>query len=272
MPELPDVEIFRRLAERISAGRTIEEVGVPDPGMVRGSSAAGAAGDVRRRLETKRVGACRRHGKVLFIETEHGGALALHFGTNGSLRHVAKGEAEPASVRLWLGFAEGDRLAYLNPRRIGEVRLAESAASFIAEAGLGPDALDPALDVAAFSAALGEGRQGIKAILMDQARIAGIGNIYSDEILFQARVHPALPGRALDAAARARLYAAMRHVLGTAIARGAGAENFTENLPKDFLIPERHAGGHCPRCGAALRVYKQGGRTGYYCPRCQEEP
>lgn len=268
MPELPDVEIFRRLAERISVGRTVEEVGVLDPGMVRGSSAE----EVRRRLEGRRLSACRRHGKVLFIEIEHGGALALHFGTNGSLRHVAKGEAEPLYVRLWLGFAEGDRLAYLNPRRIGEVRLAASAESFIAEAGLGPDALDPALDLAGFSAAVGEGRQGIKAILMDQARIAGIGNIYSDEILFQAQVHPALPARSLDAVARARLYAAMRHVLGTAVARGAGAENFTENLPKDFLIPERHAGGHCPRCGAALRVYKQGGRTGYYCPRCQKEP
>ena len=268
MPELPDVEIFRSLAERHGRGKIIARVSVSDPGMVKGA----AADELPRLLEGKRIAGCRRHGKLLFVEMAGGGALALHFGTNGSLRCVAPEEAEPAYTRLSLGLAAGERLAYLNPRRIGEVRWLESAESFIAEAGLGPDALDPALDEATFAPALGDGRQAIKAVLMDQARIAGIGNIYSDEILFQARLHPALAARSLAAAGRARLYAAMRHVLETAIACGAGAENFTENLPKDFLIPERHAGGHCPRCGAALRVYKQGGRTGYYCPRCQKEP
>ncbi len=271
MPELPDVEIFRRLAERHGAGKIIARVSVSDPAMVQGAG----ADELRRRLEGKRIDACRRHGKLLFVavapDGAASGALALHFGTNGSLRHVARGEEEPAYARVTLGLAAGDRLAYLNPRRIGEVRLVESVERFIADAGLGPDALDPAFDRAAFAAALGDGRQAIKAILMDQARIAGIGNIYSDEILFQARLHPALAAAALAAEARRRLYGAMRHALETAIACGAGAENFTERLPKDFLIRERHAGGRCPRCGAAIGVYKRGGRTGYYCPNCQKE-
>ncbi len=268
MPELPDVEIFRRLAERDGKGRTIAHVSVGDPGMVHGASAE----TLRHRLEGRRIGACRRHGKVLLLELEKDGALALHFGMNGALRHVARGAEEPGYARVVLGLAEGDALAYLNPRRIGEVRLAESAEKFIADAKLGPDALDPALDRAAFAAALGDGRQGIKAVLMDQANIAGIGNIYSDEILFQAKLHPAIPARALDGEARGRLYAAMRHVLETAVASGAGAEHFTEKLPKDFLIPERRRGGHCPRCGAEIRSLKLGGRTGYYCPNCQKEP
>jgi formamidopyrimidine-DNA glycosylase len=267
MPELPDVEIFRRLAEESCAGRVIAEVRVTDPRMVQGTSAE----TLRHRLEGKRVSACRRHGKVLFVETEAGGALVLHFGMNGSLRHLARGEKEPAHTHLSLGFAEGDQLAYLNPRRIGGVRFAESAERFIADTSLGPDALDPALDLASFNAVLGDGRQAIKAVLMDQARVAGIGNIYADEILFQARLHPGLAARALDAAARTRLYEAMRHVFETAVACGAGAEKFTEKLPKDFLIPHRRAGGHCPRCGTALRTFKQGGRTGYYCPKCQPE-
>ena len=78
---------------------------------------------------------------------------------------------------------------------------------------------------------------------------------------------------ALDAAARRRLFTAMKHVLQTAIDCGAGAENFIDRLPKGFLLPERHAGGHCPRCGTALVIDKRGGRsTSYHCPRCQPEP
>jgi formamidopyrimidine-DNA glycosylase len=107
---------------------------------------------------------------------------------------------------------------------------------------------------------------------MDQARIAGIGNIYADEILFQARLHPGAVAASLEPAARHRLFGAIKHVLQTAIDRGAGAENFTDRLPKGFLLPERHAGGHCPRCGSELAIDKRGGRTSYHCPKCQPEP
>ena len=107
---------------------------------------------------------------------------------------------------------------------------------------------------------------------MDQARIAGIGNTYVDEILFQARLHPGINTGALDAPTRRRLFNAVKHVLRTAIDRGAGAENFTDRLPKDFLLPERHPGGHCPRCGTSLAIDKRGGRTSYHCPKCQPEP
>ena len=115
-------------------------------------------------------------------------------------------------------------------------------------------------------------RQAIKAVLMDQARIAGIGNIYADEILFQARLHPGMAASRLDNAIRRRLFDAVKHVLQTAVDRGAGAEDFTDRLPKGFLLPERHAGGHCPRCGTQLAIDKRAGRTSYHCPRCQPEP
>jgi formamidopyrimidine-DNA glycosylase len=265
MPELPDVEIFRRLAEKTCLGRVVAEVPVIDPGMVQGISPA----SLRQRITGKRVGACRRHGKVLFIEMAADGTLAMHFGMNGSLRHLARDEKVPAHTHFSLGFAEGDQLAYLNPRRIGGVHFAGSMERFISDTKLGPDALAPAFDLAAFEEALGNGRQAIKSVLMEQSRLAGIGNIYADEILFQARLHPGLATRALDKAARSRLYEAMRHVFATAVAVGAGAEKFTETLPKHFLIPHRQAGGRCPRCGTALRVFKLGGRTGYSCPQCQ---
>ena len=180
--------------------------------------------------------------------------------------------ADDRRAALELQRAEGDRLAYLNPRRIGHVHATDSVAAFIADEELGPDALDPAFDEKAFAAVLAKHKQAIKAVLMDQARIAGIGNIYADEILFQARLHPGIPANRLDADAQRRLFGAVKYVLQTAIDYGAGAEDFTDRLPKGFLLPERHAGGHCPRCGTLLVIEKRGGRTSYHCPKCQPEP
>jgi formamidopyrimidine-DNA glycosylase len=268
MPELPDVEIFKRVMDRHGGGRVVARVVVADPGSLEGASAA----TLQRRLKDKHLSGSRRHGKVLFAEFEDAATLAMHFGTNGSLVGLSPDEHEPPSMRLTFEFTDGARLAYPNPRRIGHVCLVASAASSIADQRLGPDVLDPAFDEKAFAAALANRRQAIKAVLMDQARMAGIGNTYVDEILFQARVHPGVVSNALDAAARHRLFAAMKHVLQTAIDCGAGAENFIDRLPKGFLLAERHAGGHCPRCGTALVIDKRGGRTSYHCPRCQPDP
>jgi formamidopyrimidine-DNA glycosylase len=267
MPELPDVEIARRLVEQHCVGRIVARVVVADPGSLEGASPAA----LQRRLKGRRIASSRRHGKVLFVGFEAAGTLAMHFGTNGSLKHVVRGADDPSYVRMQFAFAEGDRLAYINPRRIGRVCATESAAAFIAEQQPGPDALDPAFDEAAFAATLATRKQAIKAVLMDQARMAGIGNIYADEILFHAGLHPAVAANALDAPMRRRLFGAMKHVLQTAIDCGAGAESFTDRLPKGFLLPERHAGGHCPRCGSALTMDKRGGRTSYHCPKCQPE-
>ncbi|MCW3475401.1 Fpg/Nei family DNA glycosylase [Limobrevibacterium gyesilva] len=265
MPELPDVEIFRRLVQRHGVGHLISHVAVHDPDSLEGASAA----SLQRRLNGKRLHSCRRHGKHLFIDIADAGALAMHFGTNGSLQHLGRDQADPPSVRLSLDLADDGRLAYVNPRRIGRVRLVDSTEAFIAESQLGPDALDPAFDAAEFAASLAGRKQAIKAVLMDQTRMAGIGNIYADEILFQARLHPDTPAATVDRAATRRLFDAMRFVLQTAIDCGAGAEAFTDRLPPGFLLPQRHAGGHCPRCGTALQVDRRGGRTGYHCPACQ---
>lgn len=268
MPELPDVEIFKRVLDRHALGRVVACVKVLDPGSLEGATADA----LQHRLKGKRVSGTQRHGKVLFAEFQNSLTLAMHFGTNGSLQAVSSDAEEPPSTRLLIGLSDGARLAYVNPRRIGHVCVTDSAAAFIAEQHLGPDALAPEFDEAAFAAALANRRQAIKAVLMDQSRLAGIGNIYADEILFQARLHPGVTANTLDAGARRRLFNAMRHTLQTAVDCGAGAENFTDRLPKEFLLPERHAGGHCPRCGTALVVDRRGGRTSYHCPRCQPEP
>jgi formamidopyrimidine-DNA glycosylase len=268
MPELPDVEIFKRLVEQHCIGRVIARADVADPGSLEGATAAA----LQRRLKGRRLTSCPRHGKVLFVGFGDAGTLAMHFGTNGSLQHVPRGVEGPPYLRIQFEFTEGDRLAYINPRRIGRVSQTDSAATFIADQRLGPDALDPVFDEKAFAATIAGRRQAIKAVLMDQARMAGIGNIYADEILFQARLHPGMPANRLDADTRPRLFGAMKHTLQTAIDCGAGAENFTDLLPTGFLLPERHAGGHCPRCRTPLMIDKRGGRMSYHCPKCQPEP
>jgi formamidopyrimidine-DNA glycosylase len=267
MPELPDVEIFKRLVERHLLGRVVARSVVADPGSLEGATAA----TLQRRLKGRRLASCQRHGKVLLVGFDDAGMLAMHFGTNGSLQYLPRDADEPPYVRILFDFTEGDRLAYINPRRIGQVCVTDSAGAFIADQPLGPDALDPAFDEKAFAASLANRKQVIKAVLMDQARVAGIGNIYADEILFQARLHPGLAANMLDAGMRHRLFGAMKHVLQTAIDCGAGAEDFSDRLPKGFLLPERHAGGHCPRCGTQLAIDKHGGRTSYHCPSCQPE-
>jgi formamidopyrimidine-DNA glycosylase len=166
---------------------------------------------------------------------------------------------------------EGGSLVYVNRRMLGRVGLTDDADAFIATEGLGPDALDPAFDLATLSAAL-DGRREVKAVLMDQSVVAGIGNLYADEILFQARLHPRAPGRSVGKAKRRSLHEKIKTVLQTAIDCGAGAEQFVERLPKGWLLPQRHEGGTCPRGHGQLATIKAAGRTSYYCPRCQPEP
>jgi len=265
MPELPDVEIFSRLVRNHCRGHVIAKATIFDPGIIEGIS--GRALD--QRLRGRRIEASRRHGKYLFIELDGGSAIAMHFGTNGSLRFTVEGEADPPYTRLRLNFSRGAGLAYLNPRRIGRVSLCENSDAFIAHLNLGPDALDSAFDLRAFSAILKESKRGIKVVLMDQNLIAGIGNIYSDEILFQARINPDTPANRLDSKRVTHLFSAMHDTLETAILCGAGSEQGAERLPKGFLIPQRRKGGHCPRCGTALATAKTGGRSSYFCPQCQ---
>ena len=262
MPELPDIGTFRRAAERCCLGREIARVVVNDPGSIDGVTAAA----LQRRLHAARLQAFHRHGKHLLALLDPPTVLTMHFGTNGALRPLAQGETEPASTRLRFDFTDGSGLAYVNPRRIGRVSLAPDEAAFVAAAGLGPDALDPGFDATAFAAALAGRRQALKTVLMDQTRLAGIGNIYADEILFQAGLPPDVPARALDAAQTRRLFATM---LQAAIDHGVGAETGQAGAPAGWLLPERHKGGHCPRCGRPLRTETRGGRTGYFCPHCQ---
>jgi formamidopyrimidine-DNA glycosylase len=141
--------------------------------------------------------------------------------------------------------------------------------AFIAARDLGPDAFEPGLDLRAFRARL-HGRRGtIKAALMDQTLVAGIGNMYSDEILFQARIHPLARVEELTLRQTTQLHRNITRVLAQAIRRDPASARFLERLPRSYLLPHRVRGGRCPRCHARLERTTISGRTSFHCPRCQ---
>ena len=265
MPELPDVECFKRVLAKNALCKTIAQVVVSDARILGKLPVQ----PFTSRLRGAKLVEVRRHGKHLMARLSSGGWLTLHFGMTGALQFEAKPGSEPPFTRVRLDFAGDGSLAYVNKRMIGRVGLAEDAADFVAAEGLGLDALDRRLDFNAFKAAVLGLKRDVKSVLMDQQVIAGVGNIYSDEILFRAQINPSEPIDRLAPGALKRLFLEMRKVLKTAISRGAGSEQFVERMPKGSLLPERHKGGRCPRCRSPLKIFKVGGRTAYCCPRCQ---
>ncbi len=265
MPELPDVEGFKEVLVKNALRKTIDGVVVSDARILGDLSARKFAA----RLRGAKLTAARRHGKYLMASVDRGGWLVLHFGMTGALHFIPKSAEEPPFTRVRFDFANDGSLAYTNKRMIGRVSLIEDAPDFVAQEKLGPDALDPKFDFQAFKTAVTGIKRNAKSVLMDQQIIAGIGNIFSDEILFQARINPAARMDELSASELERLFLTMREVLKAAIVSGAGSEEFIERMPKGSLLPERKKGGRCPRCGSALKMFKLGGRTAYCCPRCQ---
>lgn len=266
MPELPDVENYRRYLDAKALHKKIDHVEVGNTKILRGVSRKKLASA----LEGRKLEKSRRHGKQLFARLDNGEWLTLHFGMTGYLAYFEDMDDEPRHDRLRVDFSNRHHLAFANQRMFGGAGLTPDPDRFIERKKLGPDALD--IDRKAFRELL-NGRGGqIKSALMDQQLIAGIGNVYSDEILFHARLHPKTAAGKLQAKQVDSLYRAMRRVLETAIDRGAGTEEVTRRVPKSWLLPHRKDGARCPRCAGKVATMKAAGRTAYYCPSCQKQP
>ena len=263
MPELPDVENYRRYLVRHALKQRIARVHVGDRRALRVPAA-----ELQRRLKGHSLKRTRRHGKHLLVDVD-GGWLTMHFGMTGHLDYFDNLSEEPASDRVRFDFANGKHLGFVDARLLGRVGFTDDADEFLAERQLGPDALSKELDAKAFAARLEGRRGGLKAALMDQSVVAGIGNLYADEILFQAKLHPLTPVQQLSAADRKRIHKIMRDVLETGIKSGAGTEGLYKRLPKSYLIPRRKAGAECPRCASKVKMITAVGRTTYFCPKCQ---
>lgn len=258
MPELPDVEVFRRRLARSALKRRIEDVGVRDTQVLDGISAR----RLRDALVGRRLLSTRRHGKHLLAEIEGGGWLTLHFGMTAYVERLDADAEQPGHTRVVLDL--GDRLVcFVDQRRLGRIGLADDPDEFAAAHDLGPDALD--LDAAEWGELLHASRGSLVSTVMDQARVSGVGNIYSDEILFHARLDPRRPAEEIDDAGVRRLHRQTQRVLRRAVEAGADPAD----MPRGWLIHAREEGRSCPRCGGRVERLAVGGRHSYWCPSCQ---
>ncbi len=261
MPELPDLELYSKEFNSQGLNQTIKQVQVDSESLLADISAQGLG----RALKSHRFVSSERYGKWLFLLLDNEKYLAMHFGMTGKLVYYENSKAAPGFTRLTILFDNNHNLAYVSRRQLGRVHLADSRESFIQSKELGPDALT--MSEKQFLQLATEHRGGVKAWLMNQHILAGIGNVYSDEILFQARLHPNCPLSNLDQTQLRKLYKAIHSVLTTAIKHNGDRKN----LPASYLTPQRKSGGQCPGCGDRVEKMKAAGREAWYCPKCQSE-
>jgi formamidopyrimidine-DNA glycosylase len=260
MPELPEVETFKQYLDSTALRQKITDAEVRDAYVLKRVSARGLA----RRLKGLRFENSRRHGKHLFVRTANELWLRLHFGMTGSLEYLDQDQVAPKTARVIFRFADNCGLAFDDQRKFGEIELIEDVDEFLQTRGLGPDALK--IGLSQFKAVVGKRRGAVKAILLNQQLIAGIGNLYADEILFRARMHPTTEATRLSGEDLTRLFHVTRYVLEKAIA----LKTDFNRLPKSWLLTHRGKAGRCPRCGRALKSATIGGRTSWFCAHCQK--
>ena len=261
MPELPEVETFKRYLDSTSLHHRITGVEVRDAYVLKRVSAR----ELARRLKGRRFENSRRHGKHLFVRAGDELWLRLHFGMTGWLQYLKRDEETANTARVLFKFANNRRLAFDDQRKFGEVELIKNVDEFLQRRCIGADALDVSLSE--FKTIFRTHRGAVKAILLNQRFIAGIGNLYADEILFRARMHPATEAASLTETDLRRLFRATRYVLGKAIA----LKTDFNRLPKSWLLTHRGKRGRCPRCGGALKSATIGGRTSWFCTHCQKQ-
>jgi formamidopyrimidine-DNA glycosylase len=274
MPELPEVETIRtRLAPRLE-GRRLERVEIVDPRLTRPEPPEAVAAA----LEGERIVRVSRRGKYLVFEFESGRHLLVHLRMTGNVEHPAQGglAADPyrrAVVRL----DDGSDVAYRDVRRFGTWDLLEPGEleDYFAARRLGGEPLERGFTTRALTQALEGRRAPIKAALLDQRAAAGVGNIYADEALWRARLHPLRPAGSLTAGEIARLRKAIRAALEMGIARqGATLRDYRDpegrrgRMQDEFKVYGR-AGEPCPRCGTPIEKTRVGGRGTWFCPQCQ---
>jgi formamidopyrimidine-DNA glycosylase len=256
MPELPEVESYARYFARHALEQKIARVEVRDERIL---------ADIRketfaRKLKGRAFTGVRRHGKHLFADA---GAtwLHLHFGMTGDLAYYRDVKQEPRFARIVFHFENGAHLAFEDMRLFGLAELVDSPDAFVEARGLGPDPVEPSFTMKKFAALLERRRGAIKSLLMSQEIIAGLGNLYVDEMLYQSGIDPRRVVDRLTAAEGRALFAAMRRILRDAIARH---ERGADHPPRN-LIRNREEGERCPRCGGTLRKTVVFGRTTYFC-------
>jgi formamidopyrimidine-DNA glycosylase len=278
MPELPEVETIRRQLEPKVVGRRIADAEVLDPLWC----APRSPEEIVSTLRGRAVGGLERRGKYLIAELSGERFLVMHLRMTGNLLWLAAGDDARSHryLRFRLLLDSGDQLAFVDLRRFGTGNVVDGREALDRFLGsrLGPEPLDPSFSAELLRRQAAGRRAPVKAFLLDQRRIAGIGNIYADEALFRAGIHP------LKTAGRLRSPETKRLRDGIVAALEAGIESFGASIDRyrdangargemqDRFLVHRREGQPCPRCGAAIRKLRTAGRGTYICPRCQRAP
>jgi formamidopyrimidine-DNA glycosylase len=280
MPELPEVETFKRFIDNHALKKPIEQVQVFKEKILSGVTTT----ELQQAVEHHQFSHTLRHGKYLFVEvtpkqtktsTKPSGWVLLHFGMTGYLSYWDKQKTlvnaygDPtrphAHIRVQFDFKDDSHLAFHEQRMFGYIALISDPQTYIKEKKLGPDAL--AMDEQTFLERLKQRKGQMKPILMDQTFVAGIGNVYADEMLFQCHIHPQKTNSELNTKERKHLFQQMRDVLQNTVHYRADRDQ----LPRDYLLHHRRPKGRCPRDKTPLESKSVGGRTTYFCPVCQPD-
>lgn len=272
MPELPEVEYVARQLRATLIGRRIVGVETRWERSIEGVAPERFAALVSGRAVT----AVGRRAKYLLLTLDDGTLLTIHRRMSGNLLLWAAGEPEPLYLRVVFTLDDGRRLAYTDPRKFGRIALvAPGEALPAALAALGPEPLEDAFTPATLQARLAGRRSAIKAVLLDQRVVAGLGNIYADEALYRARIHPLRAADSLTPDEVARLHAGIRGALETGIAHGGTTFGRHRDIYDEAGVNLEHVevyrrtGQPCPRCGTPIERIVVAQRGTHFCPHCQ---
>jgi len=274
VPELPEVETIRRQLAPHLEGRRLERVEILDPRWTRPVAPA----EVADQLRGQRVATVGRSGKYLVWELEDETFLLAHLRMTGAF--LFDPDVEPAHTRVRIELDGGHRLVYVDPRRFGTglvIHGAEARDEYL-NARLGIEPMTPEFTAAHLRAIMRGRTAPIKSFILDQRRISGVGNIYADEALFRARIHPLRPAGSLRGGQFEALREAIEHALQDGIeSKGATIDDFRHldgayGSFQDRFLVHRREGEPCVRCGTTIRKLVVGGRGTYVCERCQPRP
>ncbi len=273
MPELPEVETIRRNLTRAITGKRISRLTVHQPAVVKRQITAAA---LAKQTRGQTIGAVKRRGKALLLLLDSGDVLVFRLGMTGQMlwSQPRRPVRRDKHTHVIMDFGGGERLLFRDSRRFGEVYLTgrDNLENVL---GMGAEPLLKSFTPDVLRRII-ESSMKIKPLLMDQKRIAGIGNIYADEILFEAGIHPCVPAQRIRGKKIHRLHQSIRSILREAIAcQGDTVSDYRTAFGESGSYQCNHRvyqrqGEPCLRCGATIERMRLGGRSSHYCPQCQK--
>ena len=274
MPELPEVEHVVRALRRAVLGRRILAAEIKLPRLLAGSSPA----SFKRKLRGARIDAVNRRGKYILIELDSSQVLLVHLRMTGKFLCVGAEQPLPPYPHVVFYLDDDRRLVFCDMRQFGRMRLlpAKKLSALPQIGALAPEPLTDDFSLAYFLETLSKSRRSLKQLLLDQTKILGLGNIYASEALFLARISPLKSAHSLSKQRALRLHQAIRDILQEAIDAGStlridlsdGNGSYFGTTERFWRVYER-AGEPCVNCSAGIRRVVQGGRSTYFCPKCQ---